>query len=206
MDLSQRQITLNRHNPRPRAKPRVVWFSRYHKNRVESIKTKTFYKVKKKEKEKAKHLVLTKKVHERSKEVKSIRMADGGYPRCRSCWPGSWNRANDGSLYGGCESRMESQLFTREGQKGGGEESHTKAGINVESSNQILRATSNENRSRKLALYVVEGQFFQSNPLNPCATLRMTIQICYVWTRVSRRIATVYKFTAFTRIVYLARR
>ena len=170
MDLSQRQITLNRHNPRPRAKPRVVWFSRYHKNRVESIKTKTFYKVKKKEKEKAKHLVLTKKVHERSKEVKSIRMADGGYPRCRSCWPGSWNRANDGSLYGGCESRMESQLFTREGQKGGGK-------------NRIRRPALT---SRVLTKFFVQRPTKTARENSLCMSSRASSFSPTLWTRVPR--------------------
>lgn len=33
------------------------------------------------------------------KRVKSIGTADGGYPRCRSCWPGSWKRANDGKAW-----------------------------------------------------------------------------------------------------------
>lgn len=33
------------------------------------------------------------------KTVKSIGTADGGYPRCRSCWPGSWKRANDGKAW-----------------------------------------------------------------------------------------------------------
>lgn len=33
------------------------------------------------------------------KRVKSIGTADGGYPRCRSCWPGSWKRANEGKAW-----------------------------------------------------------------------------------------------------------